>query len=91
MVRKNAFQQWQELLGTFLSMSCLHLVICKAMPLMVQSCKVMQTRNDWSNACVRVGGWRALSRKLVLPKVINIIITIIVNIINTNIIIVRVG
>lgn len=39
-----------------------------------------------------VGGWRALSRKLVLPKVINIIINITINIIiNTNIVIVIVG
>ena len=60
MVGKNAFQQWQELLGTFLSMSCLHLVICKAMPMMVQSCKVMQTRNDWATACVRVWAGGAL-------------------------------
>ena len=41
--------------------------------------------------CTCVGGWRALSRKLVLPKVINININIIMNIINTNIIIVIVG
>ena len=41
--------------------------------------------------CTCVGGWRALSRKLVLPKVINITINIIINIINTNIIIVIVG
>ena len=40
--------------------------------------------------CTCVGGWRALSRKLVLPKVVNIIININMNI-NTNIIIVIVG
>ena len=46
--------------------------------------------------CTCVGGWRALSRKLVLPKVVTININIIINIImtiiiNTNIIIVIVG
>ena len=63
----------------------------------------MQTLQSYANTqqlvdgvCTCVGGWRALSRKLVLPKVVNIniniiIMTIIMNIINTNIIIVIMG
>ena len=51
----------------------------------MQSYAITQQLVDCLYTCV--GGWRALSRKLVLPKVINIIM----NIININIIIVIVG